>query len=488
MKATLVFFQVLFLAGLYSTRLLPFSAALSDDKNKSPSILTTQPNYTRAYRDYDNLFQTGYITTDMLHIFKDVLELYHEDWSPTTFFTGKTFPREVDVVFRIFMGINSSDPLLRTSKPFGGFVTDRIQVNQPFIAQPPATAHSIQTLLERLSDGTSKFLFYYEWIGGEIVDSSHDNSFQSKLSTKCSTMGIRFSDGRSNEISWEIISTLDGFMLIIFPLQHASYLCGGDSLFFNDSSQMSQRLVFTDLNDSQTGSSLKRARTALYENIDEKDINSGSSAPRIVHITTSSPYFRDIKEVVSEGDLREYTSMHLLLSKAKEEFEYSLASYNNFGFALLNIASLASSTIVAIATTRGSRRVESAIVVVEAVVVSFFLIVLTYVLLVFLRADSLFIIRNIDGSSQHNTTHNHGKFEVSASYRERRIIVRKNLNWPVELVLAEICAVISMIVVLFNLVRLFRKQSDDVHTDDEVDVIVELWTNEDVEEHSHDSP
>ena len=66
-----------------------------------------------------------------------------------------------------------------------------------------------------------------------------------------------------------------------------------------------------------------------------------------------------------------------------------------FGFVLLCIGSLASSTIVAIATRNGSRQVELAVVVVEAIVVCLFVIVLTFVLVLFLRADDIFMLGNI---------------------------------------------------------------------------------------------
>ena len=64
---------------------------------------------------------------------------------------------------------------------------------------------------------------------------------------------------------------------------------------------------------------------------------------------------------------------------------------------------------------------------------------------------------------------------------ERTIQETKNLEWPMMLFLAEVCAVLSMMVVIGNLIRLFRKFSDEAYMDEEDEVIVELCTNEDGE-------
>ena len=498
-------FLVVVWAGFFSCHVMPVSAPFGNNSinKRDPFLLAPSPlNGTTklppppppsksigSFRTDESIFGTKYISTGLLQEFKKLIGIHHEDF-PVTCCVNDTFAKEVDVVFRHFMGINSSEPLLGISHETIISIAEKVQVNQPFIVRTPTTAHSIQNFLAKLSNGTSKFFYEYRWIGGSIINETIGNTFQSYLTSICRKMDIHYSDGRKETISWEIISTRDGFLLIIFPSEHASPLCGGDSLFFKDHPLLSQKLLFMDKTRPTRAwySFFLKFLTVLDENIDEKDINSGRSSPLIMHITASSPYYSEFKEFNNMGRflIRPYSSGEQRL-QATKEFEHSLAAYNNFGFVLLSIASLASSTIVVIATKNGSRQIELAIAAVEAIAVSFFLIVITYVLVVFVRADDIFVMKNVSRRIRLTTLHTHGRIDVSALHRKLAISVTKSLNWPWMLVLAEICAVFAMMAVLFNLVRLFQKRSDEAYTDDEDVLIIELRTNEDIEEHSSDS-
>ena len=174
-----------------------------------------------------------------------------------------------------------------------------------------------------------------------------------------------------------------------------------------------------------------------------------------------------------------------LLHQAKKDYEHSLVAYNNFGVVLLSIPSVASSTIVAIATKRGSRRVEVAIVVMEAIVVSFFLIIFTYALVVFLPADDTFVFQDIRESTRQTSIQKYGRIEVSGLHRERIIYISKTSNGPKLLIFAEIYAIFARMVVIGNLI--IWKRAIQAYDDDEDKLIVELWANEDGKQYSHDS-
>ena len=125
------------------------------------------------------------------------------------------------------------------------------------------------------------------------------------LSSRCNTMKIRYG-GNEVEIAWEFFLTDTHDLLLSYvPSKHTSPLCEGDSLFFKDL----QRL-------SLTFNRPYYMLNTLYNHMDAEDLNLAfaKDVPRVVvHITPSSIYFREIKELIKlyNEDTRFHSSMKL---------------------------------------------------------------------------------------------------------------------------------------------------------------------------------
>ena len=230
MKATCVLFQVLFWVRLFffSSQVGSVSAKFGNtNRNKSDSFFLTPPNSTSAFRDED-VFYRGYISSDLLREFSELLKPQHIAPTYSTGGTGYTLSKEIDVVFRIFMDINSSEYFLQNSDGNGGIANhhiifmENVVVNQPFVVQPPTTLSSIQRFLENLSNRTRNF--YNEWIGGSVTYLALPKVILTFLNSRCSGMDICFPVGRREKLSWKIFSTHDGFSIFIFPAEQASPL------------------------------------------------------------------------------------------------------------------------------------------------------------------------------------------------------------------------------------------------------------------------
>ena len=392
-----------------------------------------------------------------------------------------TFPRTVDTIFRIFKDINSSEPVLNDSRNDDIFrinndiihISSIVHTNQPFVGLHAKSADllkfvlKLQNELDVVGFSSEYGSVSYEWVGGRVRDIQPGYKRNEKnklivLSSRCNTMYIRHPDRTTESIAWEFFSTdTHDLLLSIFSPKHASPLCDGDSLFFKDHSLMSQRL-------SLTFNRPYYMYNTLYNQMNAEDLNTALSGfvPRVVHITPSSLYFREIKELIKlyNEDNKFHSSMKLGV-EAEKEFKQSLLAYNNFGFLLLSVATLASSTIIAIVTMKGARQREMTIVAVEAIVIFLFFIVITYVLFVFLKYDDY----SVEQSIYQGTEHEYGSIRIEAEHRRCDVLVGKNFQLPALLILAEVFAVFASVVVLVNLVRLFWKRSKRVSLDDERD-------------------
>ena len=447
-------------------------------------------NNTRAL-SANGLHKTGYISIDLLKDFEhEIMSSYdpheivvpaggdHEsDLDHDYIDTSLTFPRTVDTIFQIFKGINSSEPVLNDSRNDGIFrinndiihISSIVHTNQPFIGLHKKSSdllkvvHKLRRELDVVEYGWEHGSVAYEWVGGRVRDIQPGYKRNEKnklivLSSRCNTMKIKYPDQKEEKIAWEFFSTdKHDLLLSIFPPEHAAPLCLGDSLFFKDH----QRL-------SLTFNRPYYMYNKLYKHMGTEDLNPGSSVfvPRVVHITPSSLYFHEIKELIKlyNEDSKFHSSMKLAVD-AEREFKQSLLAYNNFGFLLLSVATLASSTIIAIVTMKGARTREMAVVAVEAIVIFLFFIVISYILFVFLKYDDY----SVEQSIFQGTEHKYGSILIQAEHRRCDVLVGKNSQLPTLLIVTEVFAVFAAMVVLGNLVRLLWKRSKRVSLDDEKD-------------------
>ena len=353
----------------------------------------------------------GFMSIDLLRMFNKILRDSYDHIHHTQFLasidTDYTFAEEVDLMFRIFNDINSSKPVLNSSNPLSrtsNHLVDlytNVQVNQPFIESSSIAANSVRSFISLLKNRTYETTkhdnyddnYHYEWMGGHVRDLSHNSRLLIGLFSKCNEMEFQ-SKGKRKHIVWEILlNGYEHYSISFIPMAHSSVLCGGDSEFFKVHPQRSQKIVETS-----TLSQFKDIK--WFGKIDEKDMNPGPSGepnPRIVHINESSPYFQEMSNLVRFYYVDRYTHLaNTMWHSPKKQFEQYLATYNNFGFLLLSIMTLASSTIVAVVTVKGVGTRELLVVVVEAVVVLLFFIVITYVLVIFEIFDDFTVHESIE--------------------------------------------------------------------------------------------
>ena len=313
-------------------------------------------------------------------------------------FNDFEFPNEVDVVFRIHMGIKSNEPVLKDvifnkNLRNGKLITvQMITVNQPFVDSVPPTASAVRKFADDITNRTSRPGDVYWWVGGQIMDFNLTKSRVRQVSGECSEFEIHHPDGSIERIAWFfLVSDTDKYTVYIFPSEHGSPLCGlvedrtrGDSLFLKDHGDLSQRLI---------RSSSDHLSPNYPGTIHEIQMNSGKSSPskHYVNDTKNSHnevYFRDVQRAWSDYyGTQKWTEQRSLWLKAESEFESALAAYDNFGFLLLSITALVSSTIVAVVTVKKATIGELAVVFVELIVIILFLYVLSHALVVFSRGD-----------------------------------------------------------------------------------------------------
>ena len=195
----------------------------------------------------------------------------------------------------------------------------------------------------------------------------------------------------------------------------------------------------------------------------QEDLNSGNPgniAPKLhfVNSTTTgnSPYFFDIQKAWSNYyGIQNLGERRTLWLQAEEAFEQSLAAYDNFGFLLLSITALVSSTIIAIVTVKKASRGEFAVVVVKGFVVLLFLIVVTHALAVYSRGDDFVVDYEVRqrmlGYYYDDPDY---KIQVWGFFQFREALVGKRRKVPGMLVDAEVCAIIACIVVFGKIIRL----------------------------------
>ena len=477
MRTDLLLFQVFFWSRLLSA----YSTALSPEdiyeRRKPGSIferLEIEPIPYQSPEPEDNDIR-GYISIDLLQKFNKMIRGSYSKTQNrrlhTSIDTDNAFSEEVDLIFRVYKGINSSNPVLHNSRKYGNnhvvHVYKYVQVNQPFVESSSKSANLVRSFVSKLSNGSYIYApenadddenYHYHWVGGHVRLLSHNDSLLIGFTSKCSILQIQYSKSDPNKaerIAWEIFRNggdFDNFSIAFFPMQHSSSLCGGDSQFFKEHPSRSQRLV-------QTFWSFWFTNIASYGNIDEKDMNpgpTGEPAPRIVNINPSSLYFREVLKLVRLY----YADRQLNLAEstwisAREQFDHSLAAYNNFGFLLLSIMTLASSTIIAIVTANEAKLREILVVAVEAIVVLLFFIVITYVLVMFTKLDDF----DVDNNLQKNTKHSYNNIIITGVQQVQFVYVGKNYKIPITLLITELCAGVATTIVLGNLVRLLWKRS-----------------------------
>ena len=473
MSPSQTFLRIFYWTGLFSAYAVSVSASSNYyNMNSDPFYQTLQDDTrTLSFRSIPNIAR-GHISTELLSEFqREISRSYGSNKHISGFYSKRIFLSEVDTVFRIHMGITSSKRVLSNFSEDGinllSYYSTELQVNQPFVQILRKSSISIQAFVEKLRNETSgprntdESNVSYEWVGGQVRDLRINNGLVFELSSNCREMTITYPDGRTEGIAWKkftnsnYIQSNGSFSLIIYPSEHSSPLCGGDSLFFKDHPSMSQRLIRT-----VHGPGLPYI--TFYGHIGNKDLNAGRIAPRIVHVTNDSDLYKNIESPMDLDKMKfKLRSTRNVRIRAEKEFEHSLADYNNFGFLLLSIATLASSTIIAVVTMRGAGLREMAIVAVEAVVVLLFLTMISYILVEFLDSDDYVLDRKI----HQKTIHRYKEIEVKASYRRRDILVGKNFQSPTLLIITEVCAVIATVIILVNLVRLFSKRPRETSLD-----------------------
>ena len=206
----------------------------------------------------------------------------------------------------------------------------------------------------------------------------------------------------------------------------------------------------------------KTSRGTIYKD----NMNTGNVDPKVYLFNSTSStalsqaYFHDVINVWSKyNGTQKWLERRVLWLQAEEAFEQSLVGYNNFGFLLLSITALVSSTIIAVVTKKDASRGEFSIVLVEGLVVTFFLVVLSHALVVFSRENDYVadyeVRQRTLGYYKEDSEYN---IEVQGFFRRREAIVGKRYGVPIILVAAEVFAVISLLIVVWNIARLLRSR------------------------------
>ena len=378
-------------------------------------------------------------------------------------FNDFQFPIEVDLIFRLRLGIKSNRSVLKDELLEGHIKNQqltRVQrrtVKQPFVDSLPSSASSVRKFVDDVTNGTSRPLNAYTWPGGSSKDFLLTKSRAHSFDTLCSEMQITYANGTTEHISWFYLSHKffgkNAITIYIYPAEHASPLCGfgknnGDSLFLKEHGDLSQRLV-RDTSDLMA--------INKYGWIRLEDINTGKIRPS-EHLIVSTDavetnIFGEVRKIRDNYyGLQKILELRSLWLKTEEEFENALTEFNNFGFLILSITALVSSTIVVVVTAKKANAGELAVVIVEFIVLILFLYVLTHALVVFSRGDDFIV----DYEVSQETNHTYGDINVRGSFQRRDVLVGKRQGLAVMLVIAEICAIVAFIIVFANVIRLFR--------------------------------
>ena len=386
--------------------------------------------------------------------------------------TDDQFLADADLIFRIHKGIYSNKSVLLGSTVNGRRINRQLttirkfSVNQPFVDSVPSTASSIRIFVDSVTNGTSRPGDHYYWVGGDVSDFNLRRSRVRRLSAYCNALEIVHYDRetkkafRTENITWSIHPSLSRqYFVYIYPREHGSPLCYvpgryGDSLFLKEHGDLSQRLM---------RATSDHLATTWIGKIDQGDLNLGNPGnvlPKI-HIVNSTViqnnvYFNDVVNAFSKYyGTQKWCERRSLWLQAEEAFEQSLVAYNNFGL-LLSITALASSTIISIVIVRKASNGELAVLVMEGFVVLLFLIVLSHALAVYSRADDYVYDYEVRQTtlSQYFNDSNNSVIRVRGFFQRREGIVGKRHGAPVMLIVAEVCVIISSLVLLDNIIRL----------------------------------
>ena len=113
-------------------------------------------------------------------------------------FNDFEFPNEVDIIFRIHMGIKLEEAVLKDALINGVLRNGKlhtiqmITVNQSFVELVPQSAVSIRTFVNDVTNGTSRPGDSYWWVGGDIDDYNLTISRVRRLSAECSESDIYY--------------------------------------------------------------------------------------------------------------------------------------------------------------------------------------------------------------------------------------------------------------------------------------------------------
>ena len=388
-----------------------------------------------------------------------------------------TFPDEVDLIFRMYYGLNTSEQVLKDSLLHGAIynpivrIDQKTSINQPFVNSLPSTVSSVQRFVNLVTNGTSKPGDVYFWSSGNIYDFNLTASRVRKIIAFCHEMSVDFSGHRTENITWFFYTSLleESYRVFVFPSEHGSPLCyKGDSLIGRGHGAYSQPLL--------------RVRSTHSEQsylgpVSEQDLNPGNIRPRIFSFTAnnrSSPFLRKLLKSYSGnyGLLAMEGTAQSMLVGAESAFEQELAMYNNVSFLILSLTGLVSSTILVVLTAKGASYREIILVIVEALVVVVFLFVVTYSLVVFTRADDYVVDYRVSQSTVH---HFEGNITVRGSLQRLDAAVGKRFSLPKVLITTVVLANISTLVALGNIVRLFskrRKRTRANHDDNDKNLAV----------------
>ena len=384
------------------------------------------------------------------------------------------FPNEIDAIFRIHRDIDSSKSVLDDGIRNGLRINQqlttirKITVNEPFVESIPSSASSIREFVNSVTNNTSRPGDSYYWAGGYISDFNLTRSRVQTIQAECNELVIVYREKEKNEdgehkvikkenITWIIrVSDTYNYYVYIYPAEHGSPLCadGGDSLFLKEHGDLSQRLMRS----TSDHLAVTTQGTIFPEQLNSGNL--GNLAPKLHFVnstsTGNSPYFFDIQKALSNYyGTQKLGERRTLWLQAEEAFEQSLAAYDNFGFLLLSITALVSSTIIAIVTVKKASKGEFAVVIVEGLVVLLFFIVLTHALVVYSRAQDFVVDYEVRQSTisfyEDDVDYD---IMVLGYFQFREALIGKRHKVPGMLVSAEVCAIIAFIIVFGNIIRL----------------------------------
>ena len=257
------------------------------------------------------------------------------------------FRREIDVIFRMHKGIHSNRSVLNDGVVQGRRINRRLMnlrrfsINQPFVESIPLTASSIRKFAYSIANGTLRPGDKYAWPGGRMTDFNLTRHRVKRLTAYCSELKIDHVDRetrtpfRTENITWIIRRAgVRRYLVYIYPAERGSPLCSwqnGDSLFFKDHGNFSQRLLRFESDHLQKTS---------FGKIEQDDLNLGNPGnvfPKIIVVNSvvfpNKVYFPDIQKAVSDYDgTQKWMERKTLWLQAEDAFEQSLAAYNNSGF------------------------------------------------------------------------------------------------------------------------------------------------------------